>query len=67
MSAEHEGYPGIAADFEKCRKQRDDLLAALEDAYAHVTLLGSGQVPPHSNAEMCERLGNALAKVKGPA
>jgi hypothetical protein len=27
MSAKHEGYAGIAADFEKCRMQRDELLA----------------------------------------
>ena len=43
MSAEHEGYPGIAADFEKCRKQRDALLAACQRALAVETSVTQGQ------------------------
>ena len=42
-----------------------DMLAALRDAYAHITLLGSGEQPPLSNAEMCNVLGDALAKATG--
>ncbi len=43
----------------------DEMVAALSDAYSHVTLLGSGQTPPLSNSEMCHLLGTALAKAKG--
>lgn len=38
------------------------LLTALRDAYAHVTLLASGQKPVDSNAEMSERLYEAITK-----
>ena len=43
MSAKHEGYAGIAADFEKCRQQRDRLLSACELALAVETSVTQGQ------------------------
>lgn len=52
------------------RKANSELIAlapemadALRDAWAHITLLGSGQTPPDSNAEICDRLGNLLARL----
>ena len=40
------------------------LLKALEQALIHVQLLGSGQKPVNSNAEMCTLLGDALTKTE---
>lgn len=42
----------------------EELVAALKDAYQHVALLGSGQIPEFSNAEMCSRLGIVLGQAK---
>lgn len=42
----------------------DELVAALRDAYAHITLLGSGNKPPSSNAEMCVILGDVLTRTE---
>ena len=53
---------GNAAFIVRACNSHHDLVAALRDAYAHVTLLGSGEQPPLSNAEMCNVLGDALAK-----
>ena len=48
-------------------KQRDELLKALRDAYAHITLLATGQKPPRSNAEASEAAGAAIASAEGGA
>lgn len=42
-----------------------DLLCACKEALIHCQLLGSGQVSPLSNAEMCEILGAAISKAEG--
>ena len=41
------------------------LLKALGQALIHAQLLGSGQKPINSSAEMCTLLGDALAKARG--
>jgi hypothetical protein len=40
----------------------DMLLAVCKIALTHIQLLGSGQPPPYSNAEMCTILGDAIEK-----
>ena len=41
-----------------------DLLEALDAALVHVQLLGSGQKPVNSNAEMCTVIGEAIQKAR---
>jgi hypothetical protein len=46
----------------KTNKTNVQLLEACKAALGHVQILGSGQPSPYSNAEMCEILGEAIAK-----
>ena len=66
MSAEHEGYPGIAADFEKCRTRRDELLAACERALAVETSTTQGQ-ERELRVGYLDMLRAAVSKAKGEA
>jgi hypothetical protein len=43
-----------------------ELLEACKAALGHAQLLGSGQVSPMSNAELCNLLGSAIAKASPP-
>lgn len=43
----------------------DETLEALREALGVFQLLGSGQKPPFSCAEMCDRIGAAIAKAEG--
>ena len=44
--------------------QRERLKQALRDAYLHIALLGSGQIPPRSNAEACDAAASAISQAE---
>ena len=51
MSQSHDDHPD---------KEIQALRKALEGAYAHITLLATGEKPPLSNAELCSMIGDVL-------
>jgi len=63
MNTKHsECYAGIAHDFESCRKQRDDLLAALEEA---MNALDNSAITGRSTSGATDSMRAAIAKAKG--
>jgi hypothetical protein len=52
------------SDKEQLRYRIWQLEQLLREAYGHVTLLATGELPPLSNAELCVKLGDALEKTQ---